>query len=236
MPETAGLKLTDLPAEDDRRAIFAFAMTFIALLMSGFFACSVFAAEPANMDPDAQIESLQRKQRELLDEVKSKLAALPEGEKRTQLAAIAAEIEKRMEEMGPPTVYLSVSDDKNISPPMLVWVTRARRRIEDCGTRHFPVQDGKKLYGRALLSMRVDRDGQLLETRVERSSGNTSLDQHAQKVVSASAPFGKWPAKVRNNSTKQFENVLLFSTFNFAKDDKPLSPELPVDQRCNWQG
>ena len=44
MPEAAGLKLTDLPKEDDRLAVFAFAMTFNGYEHYGSLEASAAAA------------------------------------------------------------------------------------------------------------------------------------------------------------------------------------------------
>lgn len=193
---------------------------------------SAFATSPASEDLELELGRLDGQQRQMLREIKAKLATIPESDNRDQLAALLAEIERRISEAGPLTSY--IDGDKNVSPQMSQYIRKTRRRIEDCGTRNFPVQDGEKLYGEGALAIRLDQDGRLLAVELVESSGNSALDEHLQRLVTASAPFGRWPAKVRKNSNLQFGNIVLYSTFNFRHDGK-LPPPLPADSACKWQ-
>lgn len=59
MPEASGLRLADLPAADDRRAVFAFAMTFNGYEHYGSLEASVSAAR--------------EKKRESIDDLRNEL-------------------------------------------------------------------------------------------------------------------------------------------------------------------
>ena len=50
------------------------------------------------------------------------------------------------------------------------------------------------LQGRVLLRLRLTRDGRLLHSKVIRSSGHRALDQEAQRMVRAAAPYAALPA------------------------------------------
>lgn len=97
-----------------------------------------------------------------------------------------------------------------------------QKRIEDMGTLNFPQANGRKLYGVLTLSIPVFQDGTIYEKEggitVEKSSGNAALDQAAMRIVQRSAPFGKFPPKMR--SSDKDDLWVIITTFKFTRDDK----------------
>ena len=97
-----------------------------------------------------------------------------------------------------------------------------QRKIEDVGTLNFPNVNGRKLYGRLILSIPVFQDGSLYEKdggiKVEQSSGNRALDEAAIRIVKRSAPFGKFPPNMLSNDKDDL--WVIITTFKFTRDDK----------------
>jgi protein TonB len=97
-----------------------------------------------------------------------------------------------------------------------------QKRIEDIGTLNFPQANGRKLYGQLMLSIPVFQDGTIYEKeggiKVERSSGNTALDEAAIRIVRRSAPFGKFPPNML--SSDKDDLWVIVTTFKFTRDDK----------------
>jgi protein TonB len=96
-----------------------------------------------------------------------------------------------------------------------------QERIERIGTLNFPQQNGKKLYGELVIYIPVYQDGSLYEKeggpRVEQSSGNTALDREALRIVRRSAPFGRFPSRMRSTDKDDVWEVI--SRFRFTRED-----------------
>jgi protein TonB len=97
-----------------------------------------------------------------------------------------------------------------------------QKKIEDVGTLNFPNANGRKLYGQLVLSIPVFQDGTIYEKeggiKVDRSSGNTALDEAAMNIVRRSAPFGKFPPNMLSNEKDDL--WVIVTTFKFTRDDK----------------
>lgn len=102
-----------------------------------------------------------------------------------------------------------------------MYYTALQKRIEQTGTRHFPQQDGKKIYGELIVYIPVYQDGSVYEKeggpRVERSSGNPLLDKAALAIVRRAAPFGRFPpGALGDGKTHVWEIV---TRFRFTRDE-----------------
>lgn len=98
-----------------------------------------------------------------------------------------------------------------------LYYTALQKKIEQIGTLNFPQQDGKKIYGELMVYIPVYQDGSLYEKeggpRVERSSGNPSLDAAALSIVRRSAPFGRFPAGLTRDGREHVWEILTRFTF-----------------------
>ena len=137
----------------------------------------------ANEDTRKQIEQLQETQQQLLTQVRRELALLPatdplrdqgeperaraQEERRRQLIELLAEIEKRINEENarPKKRYISPATREEV---YALYYDHLRRKIEDRGTRNFPENQGKKLYGELTMNVTVDADGRVVDTEVVR--------------------------------------------------------------------
>ena len=102
-----------------------------------------------------------------------------------------------------------------------MYYTALQKQIEQTGTRHFPQQNGKKIYGELIVYIPVYQDGSVYEKeggpRIERTSGNTMLDRAALAIVRRAAPFGRFPqGAIGDGKTHVWEIV---TQFRFTRDE-----------------
>lgn len=176
-----------------------------------------------------QVEAMQAQQMQMLAQLKHELAAMPvpdprqagdptesaaREEKRRQMVALLAEIERRVNEENarPKKRYLSPATRE---AAYALYVDTLRRRIEVKGTENFPTAAGKKLYGELKMTITINHDGRVLDTVVDESSGNTTLDRRAQAIVRSVGNFGKFTDAMR----KQTDQIVLQSRFKFTRDE-----------------
>jgi len=177
----------------------------------------------------SQISQLQQQQQQLLTQVRRELALLPppdprrektdaneraQAEKRRQLVDLLAEIEKRvnLENARPRKRYISPQTREVV---YAMYYDSLRRRIEERGTRDFPMYRGKKLYGELTMNIHIDFKGRVVETEILASSGSPTLDRRAVAIVQAASPFGDFSAEMRKGA----EVLIITSRFKFTRDE-----------------
>ena len=183
----------------------------------------------ANEETRKQIEQLQETQQQMLTQARRELALLPptdplrdqgtpeereQEERRRQLIQVLAEIEKRINEENarPKKRYISPATREEV---YALYYDKLRRKIEDRGTRNFPENQGKKLYGELTMNVTVDADGRVVETEVVRGSGSKILDRRAVAIVTAAAPYGRFNAAMRKNA----DQLVITSRFRFTREE-----------------
>ena len=176
-----------------------------------------------------QIEQLQETQQQLLTLVRRELALLPSSdplrdqgtpeereqeERRRQLVDTLAEIEKRINEENarPKKRYISPATREEV---YAIYYDQLRRKVEERGTRNFPENQGKKLYGELVMNVTVDSDGRVIDTEVVRGSGSKVLDRRAVAIVAAAAPFGRFSAAMRQKA----DQLVITSRFRFTREE-----------------
>ena len=176
-----------------------------------------------------QIEQLQQTQQQLLTQVRRELAAMPAPETQTEessaqeraqeehrrrLVQLLAEIEKRVNEENarPKKRYISPATREAVYAQ---YYDQLRRKIEERGTRNFPEQGGRKLYGELTMNVTVDAAGRVVETEIVRPSKLPVLDRQAIAIVQAAAPFGAFTAKMRAKA----DQLVVTSRFRFTRED-----------------
>lgn len=183
----------------------------------------------AHEDSRKQIEELKETQAQLLTQVRRELALLPtsdplrdqgdpdqaaQEDRRRQLVQLLAEIEKRINEENarPKKRYISPATREEV---YAIYYDQLRRKIEDRGTRNFPENQGRKLYGELTMNVTVDGEGRVLDTDVVRSSNSKVLDRRAVAIVNAAAPFGRFTPAMRRNA----DQLVITSRFRFTRDE-----------------
>ncbi|MBC7485074.1 MAG: TonB family protein [Rhizobacter sp.] len=177
-----------------------------------------------------RIEQLQEAQKQLLAQIRRELALLPppdpkrdqgnpdeqaQQERRRQLIQLLAEIEKRINEENarPKKRYISPATREEV---YALYYDQLRRKIEARGTRNFPENQGRKLYGELTMNVTVDAEGRVLETEVVRASNSKVLDRRAVAIVRAAAPFGPFSAAMRRVA----DQLVVTSRFRFTRDEE----------------
>ena len=127
---------------------------------------------------------------------------------------MVAEIEKRInaENARPKRRFISPSTREEV---YALYYDQLRRKIEERGTRNFPEQNGKRLYGDLTMMITVDYRGQVVETEVVRPSKNALLDKRAIAIVQAAAPFGQFTTAMRRGA----DQLVITSRFRFSRED-----------------
>ena len=183
----------------------------------------------AHEDARKQIEQLQQSQQQLLAIVRRELALLPptdplreqgtpeereQEDRRRQLVEMLAEIEKRINEENarPKKRYISPATREEV---YALYYDKLRRKIEDRGTRNFPENQGRKLYGELTMIITVDSEGRVIDTEVVRGSGNKVLDRRAVAIVHAAAPYGRFTTAMK----RQADQLAIPSRFRFTREE-----------------
>lgn len=180
-------------------------------------------------DARRRIDRLQQEQQQLLAQIRREVAALPppdpqrengtptereQEDRRKQLLRLLAEIEKRVndENARPKKRYISPATREEV---YALYYDSLRRRIEERGTRDFPVHNGRKLYGELTMNVTVDASGRVVEAEIVRPSKSRRLDQQALAIVMAASPFGPFTPAMR----AQADQIVVTSRFRFTRDD-----------------
>lgn len=176
-----------------------------------------------------QIQELQEQQQQLLAQIRREVALLPppdpardagtpeeraKEERRRQLLRYLAEIEKRINEEN------ARPKKRYISPAALeredaLWYDAFRRKVEERGTRDFPEQNGKKLYGELVMNVTIDAEGRVIEVDVVRPSKSRLLDRRAIAIARAAAPYGRFTTAMRRKA----DQYVVTSRFRFTRDE-----------------
>jgi protein TonB len=176
-----------------------------------------------------RVEQLQETQQQLLAQIRRELAMLPapdpqrdqgtpeekaQEERRRQLIQLLAEIEKRINEENarPKKRYISPATREEV---YALYYDMLRRKIEERGTRNFPENQGRKLYGELTMNVTVDAEGRVVETEIVRPSDSKVLDRRAIAIVRAAAPFGSFSAAMRRHA----DQLVITSKFKFTRED-----------------
>lgn len=176
-----------------------------------------------------QLPQLQQQQEVLLSQVRSQVMALtsisPEllgeqaaqdatEEKRRRLDQLLAAIEQTINANNsrPKKRYVSPATKE---VPYALYYDRLRRRIEDKGTLHFPEAGGKKLYGELTMTLTIQQDGTVVETKVVDGSGSYTLDRRAEAIARSAGPFGAFSEPMR----RQADQIVVVSRFRFTREE-----------------
>ena len=185
------------------------------------------ALHQARLDADARLEVLEKQQKQMLAKLEAD-RALSGGRKSgdekqatSQLNSLEAELAKRIQANGrePRRKVLTGASTKAVV--FAQYYDAMRQKIESYGSAFFPRANGRPLYGSLVIVVSVDAQGRIANNAqgkdglsIGRSSGNPELDRQALAIVRASAPFGVFPAEMRN----QLDILDWVSTFDFTRD------------------
>lgn len=180
-------------------------------------------------DSQRQVEAMQAQQTQLLAQIRRQLDAVPlpdprhpadpvehaaSEQKRRQMVQLLAEIERRVNEQNARPRKRSLSPATRVAT-YAVYVDSLRRRIEAHGTDNFPQSAGKKIYGALDMTVIVNFDGRVFSTKIDRSSGNMTLDRQAQAIVRGIGSVGNFTAEMRRGT----DQIEIQFHFDFTRDE-----------------
>ena len=185
------------------------------------------ALHRARLGADARLEVLEKQQKQMLAKLEAD-RALSGGRKSgdeklatSQLNSLEAELAKRLQANGrePRRKVLTGASTKAVV--FAQYYDAMRQKIEAYGSAFFPRANGRSLYGSLVIVVSVDAQGRIANNAqgkdglsIGRSSGNPELDRQALAIIRASAPFGAFPAEMR----QQIDVLDWVSTFDFTRD------------------
>jgi protein TonB len=184
------------------------------------------AVGDAEMETHQRMEDLMKEQEQLLEATRRALSLLPipdphkaawtpqerqQEERRQQLLKQFAVVEKQINEENarPRRRYISPATQEAV---YAIYLDTLRQRIEERGTRNFPTQNGRKLFGSLIVNVAVASDGHVLEAKVMQGSGSRALDQRAVEIARAAGPFASFTSDMR----KQADEIEFTWRFNFT--------------------
>ena len=185
------------------------------------------ALHRARLGAEARLEVLEKQQKQMLaklDEQRARSGGRKSGDDQKiapQLNSLEAELAKRLQADGrePRRKVLTGANTKAVT--FAHYFEAMRQKIEAYGSAFFPRANGRPLYGSLVIVVSVDAQGHITNNAqgkdgvsIGRSSGNPELDRQALAIVRASAPFGPFPAEMRN----QMDVLDWISTFDFTRD------------------
>lgn len=119
-------------------------------------------------------------------------------------------------------------DDSDLANPsasesvLAEYLVQWRQRVERVGTANFPARflKGGSDLGRPVLEVAIGARGQLEEIVVVRSSGDSTLDQAALKILRMAAPFDELPPAI----LAEFDVLRFAYEWDFAAGVQPAAP------------
>ena len=173
------------------------------------------------------LEILEKQQKQMLAKLDAE-RALAGGRKSgedqkavPQLNSLEAELSKRLQTHSRESRRKVLTGASTKAVTFAHYYDAMRQKIEAYGSAFFPRANGRALYGNLVIVVSVDAQGRLTSNSlgkeglsIGRSSGNPELDRQAIAIVRASAPFGPFPAEMRN----QIDILDWVSTFEFTRD------------------
>ena len=96
------------------------------------------------------------------------------------------------------------------------FVDNWRLKIERVGNLNYP-EEAKRtgLQGQLQLTVAIKANGEVEDIKVERSSGNKTLDQAAKRIVMLSAPFDRFPDNIKRDT----DVLHITRTWIFGRDE-----------------
>ena len=144
----------------------------------------------------------------------------PETMDTVALARREAEIAKQVSDYNKRPIKSQLTPSTREVSYALYYAT-LQKQIERTGTRYFPQQEGKKIYGDLIVYIPVYQDGSIYEKeggpRIEKTSGNRMLDHAALAIVRRAAPFGSFPKGALGDGKTHVWEII--TRFRFTRDE-----------------
>ena len=179
----------------------------------------------------AQVDTLERQTRELLQQLRSKNQAPSDRDakesKRTDSANTFQELSAKALELQRLEAQIAREFDSYQQRPkkkhigarateyrFARYVEDWRQKVERVGNANYPaIARAQKLYGSLVLTVGIKADGRIETIEVDRGSGNKILDASALKIVELASPYAPFPADIRSDT----DIIYITRTWSFTR-------------------
>ncbi|MBL8478453.1 MAG: energy transducer TonB [Sterolibacteriaceae bacterium] len=96
------------------------------------------------------------------------------------------------------------------------YVEDWRQKIERIGNLNYPAAARGRLYGSLVLTVIIKANGDLEKVEVNRSSGQSLLDDAARRIVQMAAPYAPFPESIRRDT----DVLEITRTWTFTNADR----------------
>ena len=101
-----------------------------------------------------------------------------------------------------------------------MWLDSWLQKIERTGTYAYPMDArGQKLRGQLRVTAEIDSNGNLINSYIDRSSGNSELDQAALRILRMAGNFPKLPTDMVDATGKPATVLVITRTWIFGRSD-----------------
>jgi protein TonB len=92
-----------------------------------------------------------------------------------------------------------------------------RARVEKVGNENYPEEARGRIYGTLQMTVVIDRNGTLLDSVIEHSSGSPVLDRAARRIVKLAAPYPPFPPDIaRDTDVLEITRTWMFTNDQFG--------------------
>jgi protein TonB len=97
------------------------------------------------------------------------------------------------------------------------YVEDWREKVEKIGNDHYPDEARGRIYGSLRMTVSIRRDGSLVDSTVDKSSGSPVLDRAARRIIKLAAPFPPFPPEIaRDTDVLEITRTWIFTNDQFA--------------------
>lgn len=90
-----------------------------------------------------------------------------------------------------------------------------RQKVERVGTLNYPEAARGRLYGTLVLTVTLNRDGEVLLINIDKSSGHKVLDDAARRIVQMAGPYAPFPPSIREDT----DQLVITRAWTFTRSD-----------------
>ncbi|MGB4466432.1 MAG: TonB family protein [Azovibrio sp.] len=90
-----------------------------------------------------------------------------------------------------------------------------RQKVERVGTLNYPEAARGKLYGTLILTVTLDKNGEVLFISIDKSSGHKLLDDAARRIVQMASPYAPFPPAISQDT----DQLAISRAWTFTRSD-----------------
>jgi len=189
-----------------------------------------------------RLEALEARQRELLALARDRDGLAPlkpsaqtprpdASERETREAVLArmqAEIERSIEDYNkrPRRMTFGVNA---VGAVHAQYVADWANQVERIGTERYPVEARGRLYDSLIITVEIDREGQVVDVILNRKSRHEALNRAVRQIVYAGQPYARFPTEM----ARQGDILQIVRTWTFTHDGletRTLRSDRPSDR------